>query len=329
MCSILEILRTFAVKYVFSLINKINKLMKKNFLKVLGGAVFCLPMMFASCGNVDNPLETIGTGGEDNPFVSVLAGALDDGATVTIDLEACIMGQAKTATATFEKDGNNFTLKSLEGDIVNVIKELDPDQGHDYTTASATEILGWGGLKIDFNYDMAKNQLKASMEATRNGNTYYPISIIVFDLSNDTYSQYTYPYQMGYFILKEISVKDDSKIDLISTDYEKKAIIGRSMATSRPAHTRGYDYPGPYACVFYKDGETWADVNKRYEEVAGNALFESYDALDQTAFFLEQSFFPYYFMRYYGGDKVTYEDQVGYFNGAVFEGIYQMEDSSL
>ena len=40
MCSILEILRTFAVKYVFSLINKINKLMKKNFLKVLGGQFF-------------------------------------------------------------------------------------------------------------------------------------------------------------------------------------------------------------------------------------------------------------------------------------------------
>lgn len=287
-------------------------------------------MMFASCGNVDNPLETIGTGGEENPFISVLAGALDDGATVTIDLEACIMGQAKTATATFEKDGNNFTLKSLEGDIVNVIKGLDPDQGHDYTTASATEILGWGGLKIDFKYDLSKNQLKASMEATRNGNTYYPISTIVFNLSDDTYSQYTYPYQMGYFILNDISVKGDKKIKLISTDYEKTAIIGNAVGipTTRVAHTRSAA-PGPYACVFYKDGETWADVNKRYEEVAGNALFVGDEDLDQTAFFLEQSFFPYYFMRYYGGDKVTYEDQVGYFNGAVFEGIYQMEDSSL
>lgn len=334
MCSILEILRTFAVKYVFSLINKINKLMKKNFLKVFGMAVFCLPMMFASCGNVDNPLETIGTGGEENPFVSVLAGALDDGATVTIDLEACLAGQNATATATFEKDGNNFTLQDCTGTAMQVIttqlinaQAITQDQA---ATLSAAQILALGGLKIDFKYDLAKNQLKAIMEAKKDQDTYYPISIIVFDLSNDSYSQYTYPYNKGYFILTGISVKGDSKIDLISNDYEEKAIINYVPYVQQvvaPLSTRGYDLT-PYACVFYKDGETWADVNERYEEVAGNALLKGSDNLNDVAYFFEQSFFPDYNMTYYGEGEVKYKDQVGYYDNEAFEGKYIMDSSA-
>ena len=284
--------------------------MKKNFLKVLGGAVFCLPMMFASCGNVDNPLETIGTGGtggEDNPFVSVLAGALDDGATVTIDLEACLFGEPASATATFEKDGNNFTLKSLEGNVIDVLDYYDND--HDYTDATAAQILEWGGLKIDFKYDLAKNQLKAIMEAKNVQDTYYPISIIVFDLSNDSYSQYTYPYQMGYFILKEISVEGDSKINLISTDFEKEAFVSYGGLNTRAARTRMA--AGPTACVFYKDKETWADVNKRYKDVAGNALFNDAEDLTKEVWFLDQSFFAAWGIAISGAEtNQTYEDKV-------------------
>ena len=321
MCSISENYLTFAVKYIF-FINKINKIMKKNFLKFVGGAVFCLPMMFASCGNVDNPLETIGTGGEDNPFVSVLAGALDDGATVTIDLEACLVGQNKTATATFEKEGDNFTLKTLTGDIVTALDELDYNEDHNYSTATAAQILEWGKLKIDFKYDLAKNQLKAIMEATETG-TYYPISIIVFDLSNDSYSQYTYPYLKGYFILTGISVEGDSKIDLISTDYEKEAFVYGGNLNTRAARTRMAAYPN--ACVFYKDGETWADVNKRYKDVAGNALFNDAEDLTKEVWFLDQSFFPAWGIGYEGSDaKVTYEDKVGYNDNEAYEGDYWM-----
>jgi hypothetical protein len=182
-------------------------------------------------------------------------------------------------------------------------------------------------LKIDFKYDLAKNQLKAIMEAKKDQDTYYPISIIVFDLSNDTYSQYTYPYRLGYFILKDISVEGDKKIKLISTDYDKKAIIGRSMVTSRPAHTRGLASDS-YACVFYKDKETWAAVNKRYEEVAGNALFEDAEELSTSVIFLEHSFFPYCKLTCSGEDEVKYEDQVGYFNGDVSEGNYVMKEAN-
>lgn len=300
--------------------------MKKNFLRFVGGAVFCLPMMFASCGNVDNPLETIGTGGEDNPFVSVLAGALDDGATVTIDLEACLAGQNATATATFEKEGDNFTLKTLTGGIVDVLQAGDQD--HNYSTATAAQILEWGGLKIDFKYDLAKNQLKAIMEAKKFGDTYYPISIIVFDLSNDSYSQYTYPYPRGYFVLKEISVEGDSKIDLISTDYEEKAIINSKSLVQFISGTRGFDQAEPTytptACVFYKDTETWAEVNERYKDVAGVALFKDAESSNDVVRFSEQSYYNHWSISYDNEINAKYEDKVGYYDNEAFEGKYVM-----
>ena len=302
--------------------------MKKNFLKFVGGAVFCLPMMFASCGNVDNPLETIGTGGtggEENPFISVLAGALDDGATVTIDLKACLVGHDATATVTFEKEGDNFTLKTLTGDIVTALDQLDYNQDHNYSEATAAQILEWGKLKIDFKYDLAKNQLKASMEAL-DFETYYPISTIVFNLSDDTYSQYTYPYLKGYFILTGISVEGDSKIDLISTDYEKKAfVIYDGGMNTRAARTRmGYD-PYPSVCVFYKDGESWAEVNDRYKKVAGNPLFNETEDPAKEVWFLDQSFFPAWGIRYEDSEvKATYENKVGYFGNVAIEGNYRM-----
>ena len=33
--------------------------MKRSIKLFLGGAVFCLPMLFTSCGNIDNPLEEL------------------------------------------------------------------------------------------------------------------------------------------------------------------------------------------------------------------------------------------------------------------------------
>lgn len=287
--------------------------------------------MFASCGNVDNPLETIGTGGEENPFVSVLAGALDDGATVTIDLEACLAGQNATATATFEKDGNNFTLQDCTGTAMQVIttqlinaQAITQDQA---ATLSAAQILALGGLKIDFKYDLAKNQLKATMETT-DGDITNPISIIVFDLSNDSYSQYTYPYPRGYFVLKEISVEGDSKIDLISTDYEEKAIINSKSLEQFISGTRGFDQAEPTytptACVFYKDTETWAEVNERYKDVAGVALFKDAESSNDVVRFSEQSYYNHWSISYDNEINAKYEDKVGYYDNEAFEGKYVM-----
>lgn len=255
--------------------------MKQILFKVMGGAVFCLSLMFSSCGNIDNPLEEIGN----NSTVVALSGALEEGAEVSFNFKFVVFEYEVPIQVKFKRESDKFTFIDAEYDIPGIIDENLADD----IDEMLEEILSEENVEkvIKLEYDKTKNQLKASFVysedflTTRNGGAEedYPLLTVVFDISNNNYTQYVYPSE-GFFIWDGVSVNGEDKTSLLSTDYSEKAGFyspdddhGNARAVSR---TRAQDVYFNFLRVYYKDGETWADVNKRYKEIAGNPLLKAY-----------------------------------------------------
>lgn len=270
--------------------------MKQILFKVMGGAVFCLSLVFSSCGNLDNPLEEIGK----NSTAVALSGALDEGAEVSFKFTAFIEGEEKSLSIDFtKKSGNEFELSdwNLPDDFFDFDEELTSDE-------IKTELSSMFNLE----YDKAKNQLKVSfvypenLMETRNGlgeeaggddDVATPLLTVVFEISNNKFTQYVYPFEGGFFIWAGVSVNGADKTNLLSSDYLKEAdfyvngyMDARALSRTRVPNDEYINF----FRVYYKDGETWADVNKRYMENAGNPLLvaygetEDYDAEDDEGY---------------------------------------------
>ena len=82
-------------------------------------------------------------------------------------------------------------------------------------------------------------------------------------------------------VLDKISVNDVDKTYLIENKYKKSAFFSfdwgnntRGYAVSEESMVGGGPVFMKMFCVFYEDGETWAEVNERYKKEAGLALFD-------------------------------------------------------
>ena len=81
--------------------------MKKSILKkFIGLAMMALPILFANCGNIDNPLENLGT-----QDTRVLAAALQEGALITYVYTV----SGTEYSVTFKKVGDNYVLQTPAG----------------------------------------------------------------------------------------------------------------------------------------------------------------------------------------------------------------------
>lgn len=347
--------------------------MKKLLFSLMGGAVFCLSLVFSSCGNIDNPLEEIGNS---NPKVAALAGALDEGAEVTFNF-------------TMHAEAYIQFLKKLDdNDIIDIPEESLPPY---WETGSMPIKVIFKKKSGKYEFELAKayvdgdeiseqdyeyysrlfaleyvsknNQLKVSLVGANDvddnagdeeggGNngtralveysTGIPLSTIIFDINDDAYSQYVYPFT-SYVLLESIEINGKDKTNLLKNKYPTKASFYRHFvyennATEAPS-TRGTrtdaseDAPEQKEsfCVFYNAGETWADVNKRYKNEAGTALLDEpgddgFAYLDSYIDNIPGMSF-YYNEEYVNEENLTqvkYSEKVGYKGATAYPDGYLM-----
>ena len=262
--------------------------MKRTFLSFLGGVALCFSMLFSSCGNGDNALEEIING---NSTVSALADAVKDGAEVTLDM-AFLVGEEFPVKVYFKKEGNSFIfLKKIKYNNIDYDwSDVADDQFNNYIMDQLNEIadddernilkalfLIMAAGTIDFTHDTATNQLKFLLKFegghadTRAVDPIvYPLLAVNFDVNKNTFSQYSYPVE-GSIYYKGISVDGVDKSSQIKSSYDKKASVYFA------------DDEAPALClyIFYNEGETWTNINKRYLEEGGYDLLKPFGELDE------------------------------------------------
>ena len=273
--------------------------MKQKVLGMMSGALVCLSLVFSSCGNIDNPLEEIVNS---NPQVAVLAGALEDNAEVTADFRTC--GDMLAYLADMSNRRNSRTRAvgpDLSGYIDPETGEMPiqvvfKNQGGEFILKS----FKINGLDVDdnaetmaqeFSLDYKKVDNKLLLSICGYEDAYMseskpelvPLTTIVFDLSDNSYAQYVYP-NMSYVVLDKISVNSEDKTYLIENKYKEQTIFSMPFGyTTRgdvALKVRGRTLMKAF-CVFYKDGETWAEVNERYKKEAGSPLLKAYGDLTE------------------------------------------------
>ena len=270
--------------------------MKHKILSMMSGALVCLSLVFSSCGNIDNPLEEIVNS---NPQVAVLADALEDNAEVTADFRTCGDMLAFLAALSNMNSRTRATGPDLSGYIdpetgEMPVKVVFKNQKGEFILKS----FKVNGLDVDdnaetiaqeFSLDYKKVDNKLLLSICGYEDAYMseskpelvPLTTIVFDLSDNSYAQYVYP-NMSYVVLDKISVNSEDKTYLIENKYKEQTIFSMPFGyTTRgdvALKVRGRTLMKAF-CVFYKDGETWAEVNERYKKEAGNPLLKAYGDL--------------------------------------------------
>ena len=280
----------------------------------MGGAVFCLSLVFSSCGNIDNPLEEIGNS---NPKVAALAGALDEGAEVTFNFT--MQGEAYVQflnelinNQDVEIVGQNESISELLETGSLSMKVVFKKKSGKYEYELSKAYVGDDEIKPEdyeyyarifaLEYVSKNNQLKVSLVGVNDVNDdaggefsgtralyaypdEMPLTTVIFDLNDDSYSQYVYPY-MAYYVLKSIEVNGKDMTNLLENKYPKPVsfyryngvmvehVQGPISGTTRGEQAEEAPEQKELFCLFYKENETWADVNKRYKNEAGTALLD-------------------------------------------------------
>ena len=324
--------------------------MKHKILSVMSGALVCLSLVFSSCGNIDNPLEEIVNS---NPKVAVLADALEDNAEVTVDfkMKGSAIPQALIYIARNgapEEEGSNLgdILQSFNeaGSIpMRVVFKKVADNNFKLIDASIPGVVFTEEIinnifrdiagEMTLEYVSKDNKIKLSIikvsnvpQATRTEfvELRYPLNTILFDLSDDTFAQYVYP-NMYSIILDKIYVNNDDKTDLVKAKYPISVPFYTPLLPAFGTRSLGLVYDAePMVSraltdafsVFYNDGETWADVNKRYKDEAGAALLDEPE--DDGFAYLKSSIendegVPFFYNEDVDDlSKVKYSEKVGY-----------------
>ena len=220
--------------------------MRKIFLSLVMGAVLCLSAVFFSCGNIDNPLETIGSSSSYAP----LTDALKSNAKVVVEYTLYGDPQAKQLEFTF--DGGLEQFSEIETPVAPA------DQN--YT------------LKPVLNYDKVKGEIIFSLTAspknvvsTRRGDVEVPsdkkVLVVVFNVKAQTYKVAGLP-GFSFKVLKiegyEADVKnawpEKAEVALVCADREAETV--------RTKYVEGME-KYPFA-VNYEKGKTWGDVIDDY-----------------------------------------------------------------
>ena len=125
--------------------------MRKAILSILGGAIFLLPLMFASCGNIDNPLEIIDTSGSGGG-----GGGAEETTTISY-VEYSVSGETATPTTKTLAEGaytvvtaDLAELTAAKPYVVNTDVTID----HDITLSGDAEIIICDGKTLIVNGKM-------------------------------------------------------------------------------------------------------------------------------------------------------------------------------
>ena len=274
--------------------------MKHKILSVMSGTLVCLSLVFSSCGNIDNPLEEIVNS---NPQVAVLADALKEGSEVTADFRMCgdmlayfaALSNRDSRTRATGPDLSGYidpetgempvkvVFKNQKGEFILKSFKINGQDVADNAETIAQE-FSLDYKKVDNKLVFTINGIESTPGLSESAPELIHLSTVVFDLSDNSYAQYVYP-NMTYVVLDKISVNSEDKTTLIENKYQKSAIFSMPFGVT----TRGYAVrevsTAPTLlkvfCVFYKDGETWAEVNERYKKEAGSPLLKAYGDLTE------------------------------------------------
>lgn len=123
--------------------------MKQSIKLILGGAVFCLPMLFTSCGNIDNPLEILDTSGGGGGGTPTVEDVIKYGFKVT-DLAGVDRTEAVTSLKMSNTDGGEVATAEVSDGKITI-------KADDLATAGITEAADfWFEATIGGNPYIAK-----------------------------------------------------------------------------------------------------------------------------------------------------------------------------
>lgn len=283
--------------------------MKKILLSVMSGALVCLSLVFASCGNIDNPLEEMGN----SPLRN-----LKDGDVITINTEILAGLKAGSMAFKFTKTGSTFELDKdafREAMMSMSGGEFENEKQFEKMLAIFADACS---MKQENNLLKFEFVLNGNIIKTRNsdetGEKTIPALVVTFDLSTSKYAQY--PYMMeGCFIFKDIEINGVKQN--IPTDFDKEAVLYTNRNPYATTRSEASAEQYKLLVVFYKEGETWAAVNKRYDELAGYPLFGEENGYAMLGFAGEWKIPFAYFGNYTGvpeilSNLVKPNDKVGY-----------------
>lgn len=206
-----------------------NKILKN---LMCGGVFFCLPLMFTSCGNADNPSDSSPSSEE----IAAALASIEIGEKITINFT---YGD-DPFYATFQKTGET-TYVFLADE-----SSLPPDDSPFLTRSAAmitysADIKNEGGKII---FSLYQNYADARL-----------IMQVTFNPADDTYEVVTDPQYPAVF--KNIKIGDA----VPSTVKDATKVITVTVTTS-DVYEASYQYS-------YHEGETWGELIARYKEIFG------------------------------------------------------------
>ena len=236
--------------------------MKKIFLKLVGGAVFLLPLMFASCGNIDNPLEILDTSGSgggsssstdtstENTYLvwDATAKQLKSEALPTTYTKMDASQTTWSGTYIVEDDVEITSDVTLSGDATIIIKD-----GKTLSLASDKKIEYVGATAYKLNIHAQSEGASAGklVVSTTSANT-RPIflngSLSIYGASVSTTATGT--YSEGIFVADELNMyggelKSTGTLAGIMVDNASGGTVNIYGGTVDATTTT--DDPGPYA----------------------------------------------------------------------------------
>lgn len=227
--------------------------MKKNFLKLVGGVFFCLPLMFASCGNIDNPLEEMtGSGsseggGEQEETVFNLKAALaaiEDGATIEI------------AYTVWKGDGEYKVklVKNGEGFAIQEGSGFPTDLDYNLNGQLALDEDG----KLIFTLTAASKPASGTRGSIEQAGK---VMVVTFDPTTNTYDYVGTPG----FTFKVLNV-DDQEVTVENASPKTASMV------------INYNNSASILYKFNHNGEKWAAFADKFEALQNGEEYKpSYD----------------------------------------------------
>lgn len=228
--------------------------MKKSILKLVGGVFFCLPLMFASCGNIDNPLEEI-TGGssegggeqEETVFnLKAALAAIEDGAT--IEIAYTVLGNVapeEEYKVKLVKDGDGFAIQEGSGFPTDLAYNLDGKLALDED----------GKLIFTLTAEKKDNEGPLTRAVTQAGK----VMVITFDPTTNTYDYVGTPG----FTFKVLNV-DDQEVTVENASPKTASMVIQ------------YNNSTQILYKFNHNGEKWGDFEDKFKVLQNGEEYDPY-----------------------------------------------------
>ena len=230
--------------------------MKKSVLSILGGILFCLPMLLTSCNANDNALEQI----VNQPTLEGLQKALYTNAEVTV--QYTVYGKTDPYTVTLKNVG------TVENPKYEVQGELPTDLG--YT------------LKCDLGYENEMLYFGLAYGAIETGEEdesedifdMAPVMVVRFDTKTSKYDVFALPgfsFKVISINGTEMEVTDAGEGNTATINFYHQPAGGGSTLVSGARTRYGLPDPTPIEGMQMKlnltNVTTWGDLDKTYDEV--------------------------------------------------------------